>query len=384
MARQYVPQGGEFRVNTYTTDYQYYQSIATLADGGFVVTWVSSGQDGSAGGVYGQVYSGDGIPVGSEFSVNTYTTGSQGGPSITGLLDGGFVVTWGSYGQDGSDNGVYGQLHSSDGSRVGNEFQINSYTRMNQDSPSVTSLSDGRFVVAWNSFGDYKWPSTGVFGRIYGEDGSLVGNEFKINTHIAGNQFSPAITGLADGKFVVTWTSDSQDGSSSGVFGQVYGSSGNPFGDEFRVNTYTLNSQCFQSITSLADGGFVVTWTSFGQDGSESGVYAQVYKSDGSRVGGEFSVNTYTTNWQSFPSIAGLVDGGFVVTWDSFGQDGSGDGVYGQVYSSDGSRVGNEFRVNNFIDGDQRWQTVTSLEDGGFVIAWTSNGQDGSDYGVYG
>ena len=39
-------------------------------------------------------------PSGSEFRVNTYTSGSQSQPSVTALDGGGFVVTWSSYNQD--------------------------------------------------------------------------------------------------------------------------------------------------------------------------------------------------------------------------------------------------------------------------------------------
>jgi hypothetical protein len=40
-------------------------------------------------------------PVGSEFQVNTYTTGYQQKSSVATDSDGDFVVVWGSYGQDG-------------------------------------------------------------------------------------------------------------------------------------------------------------------------------------------------------------------------------------------------------------------------------------------
>jgi|GEM_PF-7074778 len=38
------------------------------------------------------------VPVGGEFRVNTYTTGDQDSPTITALSDGGFVVSWMSSG----------------------------------------------------------------------------------------------------------------------------------------------------------------------------------------------------------------------------------------------------------------------------------------------
>jgi hypothetical protein len=99
-------------VNTWTTDDQYRQSITSLSNGGFVVVWQSDGQDGSYGGVYGQRFDSNGNKVGSEFQVNTWTTGDQGAPSITSLSNGGFVVVWHSYGQDGSYWGVYGRMFS--------------------------------------------------------------------------------------------------------------------------------------------------------------------------------------------------------------------------------------------------------------------------------
>ena len=44
-------------------------------------------------GVYGQRYNADGTPSGSEFRVNTYTSGHQYDPSVTALKDGGFMVS---------------------------------------------------------------------------------------------------------------------------------------------------------------------------------------------------------------------------------------------------------------------------------------------------
>lgn len=111
-------------------------------------------------------------------------------------------------------------------------------------------------------------------------------------------------------------------------------------------NTTTADHQSNPSITALADGGYVVTWTSNLQDGSNYGIYAQRYSADGSLVGGEFRVNTTTANHQNAPSIAALSGGGFVVTWTSVNQDGSSSGVYGQQYGANGVPIGGEFRVN--------------------------------------
>ena len=59
-------------VNTYTTSYQEHASATALNDGGFVVTWHSSDQDGDVSGIYGQRYDANGLAVDEEFQVNTY------------------------------------------------------------------------------------------------------------------------------------------------------------------------------------------------------------------------------------------------------------------------------------------------------------------------
>lgn len=59
---QGMPLGPEFRVNTYTTSEQRYPSLGADASGSFVVAWQSYTQDGSRDGVFGQRY-GEVIPV---------------------------------------------------------------------------------------------------------------------------------------------------------------------------------------------------------------------------------------------------------------------------------------------------------------------------------
>ena len=107
--------------------------------------------------------------------------------------------------------------------------------------------------------------------------------------------------------------------------------------NEFQVNTYTLSEQRDPATAALADGGFVITWMSDGQDSSGNGIYAQRYDASGNVNGAELQVNTYTTDDQDDSSTAALADGGFVVTWQSYGQDGNSSGIYAQRYDADGS-----------------------------------------------
>ena len=118
-----------------------------------------------------------------------------------------------------------------------------------------------------------------------------------------------------------------------------------------------------------------------GQRGGELsglGVYGQRYSAAGAKAGAEFRVNTTVAKDQDDPSVAGFQDGGFVVTWTSLDQDGSGLGVYGQNFDAVGARLNVEFRVNTAVAKDQWQSAVATLSAGNSIAAWTSRDQDGS------
>jgi hypothetical protein len=73
-------------------------------------------------------------------------------------------------------------------------------------------------------------------------------------------------------------------------------------GAEARVNTTLVGDQRDPSLAKLADGGWVVTWQSANQDGSGLGVYQQRYNPDGSAHGSETKVNTWTGATRTLPS----------------------------------------------------------------------------------
>ena len=224
-----------------------------------------------------------------------------------------------------------------------------------------------------------------LLGPLCTEAAVKIGPEFQVSTYTDNSQRNSSVAGLSGGGFVVSWVSLYQDGSFNGIYGQLYDNSGNNVGSEFWTNTYTSNNQSNPSVAGLSGGGFVVTWMSMYQDGSGPGIYGQLFDSSGNKVGSEFQVNTYTNGGQTLPSVAGLSGGGFVVTWYDFGgQDGSGHGIYGQLFDNAGNKVDSEFRANTYTSNNQSNPSVAGLSGGGFVVTWTSEGQDGSDYGIYG
>jgi hypothetical protein len=125
-------------------------------------------------------------------------------------------------------------------------------------------------------------------------------------------------------------------------------------GNEILVNTAIFESQFQQQITALSNGGFVVTWTDFGQgvggatgDTSLAAVKAQVFAAGGAPIGSEILVNTAIFGSQYQPQITALSNGGFVVTWT----DGGGDTVKAQVFAAGGAPIGSEILVAWALEG---------------------------------
>ncbi len=387
--------GDQFQVNTYTTDRQAGPAAAADGDGDLVVVWTSfgsSGMDSSFWSVQGQLFDSMDAPVGDEFEVNTYTTGSQGSPAVATDGDGDFVVVWSSDGSFGSDldgSSIQAQRFDSVGAPVGDQFQVNTYTTSLQFSPAMAVGADGEFVVVWTSDGSNGSDSSfySIQGAAFDAAGAPIGDEFQVNTYTTSFQAWPAVTSDADGNFVVVWTSvgsSGSDSSLSSVQGQRFDHAGASLGRQFQVNTYTTDGQSSPSVAAGADGKFVVVWQSIGSSGSDSSersVQGQRFDSAGTALGGQFQVNTYTTDGQRSPSVAADGGGDFVVVWRSSGSNGSDSSetsIQGQRFDSAGASLGDEFQVNTYTTSFQFSPAVAAGVDGEFVVVWESDGSSGS------
>ena len=175
---------------------------------------------------------------------------------------GDFVIGWASGGgQDGSNNGVYAQRYNAAGTAQGSEFKVNSYTTGSQSLPSVGMDAAGNFVFAWTSDNNEDGSGDGIYAQRYNAAGATQGTEFKANSYTTGAQSGPAVGVDAGGDFVIAWTSDnSEDGSSYGVYGQRYTPAGATVGSETRLNAYTTNSQSGAAVAMDASGDYVTAW----------------------------------------------------------------------------------------------------------------------------
>ncbi len=339
---------GVFRVNSVGTADQEKPQVAVLQDGGAAFVW-----QGGANGkqkIYARFVKPDGTFRSADLQVNTYAGGFQIEPAVATLQDGGAVVVWNSFGQDGSMLGVYGQRFSATGQKVGAEFAVNQYTEFNQRSATVAGLPGGRFLVAWvcesplgqtvfdtTPTGGYSGSDAGVplhdvaiLARCFSATGEPEGDEFQVSSSavLAAN---PAISVAEDGSMLVAYSGrkaqlpvGAQSTDRWDVYGRLLQADGTPLSAEFTINTRLRGDQYAPRLARVG-GRFFAVWTTVGQDGSYEGVCGRAVEANGP-AGGEVFVNTTTAMQQMHPAVASDAQDACVVTWTSFtGGEGSFD-----------------------------------------------------------
>ena len=150
------------RVNQFHTGYQTRPRVAAVSGGGFVVTWVSLGQDGNGAGVIARRFSAGLTPASGDIIVNTTSAGSQIQPDVAHAGDGFFII-WTSENQDGSSYGVYGRRYDASGTSVTGEIGFNSFVSGMQWQPRIAG-GTSKIIAVWSS-ADQDGDGMGIFGR---------------------------------------------------------------------------------------------------------------------------------------------------------------------------------------------------------------------------
>ena len=154
---------------------------------------------------------------------------------------------------------------------------------------------------------------------------------------------------------------------------------------EYQVNTETVGHQYSSQVSALSDGGYVIAWQSIGQDGDGHGVYAQRYGVDGQPAGNEFRVSEVTTGEQMLSAVETTADGGFVIVWSS---NTTGDDYYLSKYNANGVKVGSTVDLPfDTYDGNvgnseatKFTSDIVALDDGRFIVLWTGDDTSGTGY----
>ena len=171
------------------------------------------------------------------------------------------------------------------------------------------------------------------------------------------------------------------DASGNPVYDTRVDASGNPLAATAptQVNTYTAGNQKWSTVAMDVEGDFVITWSSFGQDAANGyGVYAQQFDPSGNAVRSPFLVNTTTQGNQYLSTVAMDAQGDFIVSWtganpnDPNGTLNLGTEVYARAFHAAGQQTMAETQINTTTQGNQKDSDVAMDLSGDYVITWES------------
>ena len=267
----------------------------------------------------------------------------------------------------GTGTDIVGRIVSPAGV-VGAQFEIANDGRDMLD-PEIATLSNGNFVVVYDDHSAAI--DDDVSMRIMTPTGATVlGPIWVAGTGSGAHETAPDVAALKGGGFVVVWGDESSEALHDfGVRATIYNNAGAVVRGNFAVNTTTPGNQIMSSVTSLDDGGFLVTWKDEGvPPGAGSPpdqlVRSQRFDAAGNKVGAEFTVMD-TDHIAFVPEAAQLADGRIAYAI----ADDTGDreyDVFTSIWDPYGPRPDD---FNKDARSDILWQ-----QDNGTVGQWLMNG----------
>ncbi|MDW3208402.1 MAG: putative Ig domain-containing protein [Reichenbachiella sp.] len=353
------------------------------------MSWEYSANPGTTEYVRAQVFNAEGSAASSK--MNIATSSFIDNPKIAADKDGGFAVVYVT--SSGQEIKIEGSRHNRFGSQIETvEFYNENYTGNSANHPAIGMNNQGDFVVAWNDNlsdvnsstcnEDTDCDGTGVYFKKYGDPENepyCVVDESQVNDYSAGTQHKPAIDIDINGNYVVVWEGEWHGSleDSQGILGQRYKADGTKDGEEFHVNTSTNSNQSAPDVAVDGSGHFIVTWSGYAGT-SRTGIFAQMYNSDGLPNGSEFRVDQETTSYYRLgePSVDINHDGDAVIVWEgSYGSE-----INARVVNGPNSFGGNEFKVNaSTFSGARNYPDVAIQDDDSFVVTWGSWVSGGED-----
>jgi len=388
-----TPLGSNFLVNNDTVNANQLDSKISADDNGnFMIIWKDQ-RFGFNGEIFAQSFLDDGTPVGDNFKVNDDKgSANQIGPSIAVDGSDNFIVAWVDSRNFYTD--IFFQRFSSDGTTLGGNVIINDdtarYTMYN--GPSVSADDAGNFVVAWD---DYRYEYWGeIYAQRFSSDGIALGSNFKVNNLSYPVVYGATVVCKKNGDFIVVW-GDSRDESKDtlhwrhqhennfsepDIWFQQYLSDGTTMGINVKVNDDAGNTdQTNPSIAIDTSGNFIIIW----QDNRNGNwdIYAQRYLCDGTPLDSNIMlVDTVVITYARRPSISSDENGNFIIAWND-NRNGNYD-IWARRYLSDCSPLGNIFQVNDDSGTANQFTPCVSADgDGKFIITW--NDMRNGNHDVY-
>jgi Ca2+-binding RTX toxin-like protein len=284
-----------------------------LTGGGSVLAWQTTD------GVFFERYDGNRDPVGTPIEV---ASGDATWVSAQPLDDGGFTIYW----DTGVGSSTTAQNYDANGGAVGAAYAVaappiapTAYTSLTSPHIANGDGSDSSTVIlpddgyATASFSDDSGQFLEQIQR-YDASGDAVGPAYSLQPGTASAYGDNQVAGLADGSYVVSYLHQSNFSSQSDV--ERFAADGTHLGTltiaqlGFTGNFNYWPQVLSQSVAGLPDGGFVVSWTA--QNNAPPQIFVQEFTANGSAIAPPQILGAATS---AVPELDAFPDGHYTVTW---------------------------------------------------------------------
>ncbi|MEH7830501.1 beta strand repeat-containing protein [Gemmobacter denitrificans] len=367
--------GPQFVASSASSEIQ--PDIVQLSNGNILVVYSTNNPAGAGSpagyDVLGQIYTPLGETLGSPIRLNTTTGVDELAPSVTALPGGGFSVTYirqqVTAGPPVSiDTNVEMDSYNNSGVHLGGATVLNAPAGDIQALPQIAAASATQALILWEDSNE------DIVARFFNPTtGALTGSQFTIFNGASGageSVIGTHVTALSNGSYVVTYGNEN---SGNDVLQFQTVSQSGTVSALFTVSS-SLTENYDPSITELTNGRFVISWTTDGSGGSNTGIRARVYNANGTPFAAEVAPPSTTAGNQTHSAVAAAPDGGFVVFWVDEGTL----SLRGQRYNSSSTAVGTEFVVEDFGNSTIQDLAASMTEDGRILISYNVdlNGTD--------
>jgi len=371
----------EFQANVRTTGNQCNPALAVNLNGRVVLVWSSYfSSSGRSNEIIVRYVDPNGSPTSDEFQINTIRAGNQTEPAVAFDDAGSLFAAWQGPGLDG-DEDIFACILDPNDDPATDQLAVNTDTMGRQLYPSVAAGRNGTFIVVWES----QWPdeaggNAAIRGQRFNAGGAPIGQEFGIDEGIYDCRY-PDVAVDAMGNFAVTWM---QDRTNKTVRARLFGPSGLATTDPFDVSMAAITSVTRPSIAMGTDGDFVVAWDGDPNRASLDDIHARYFEPNGVPRSEPFRVNTLCEGPQQWPQVA-MSDGNeFAVVWQHEHDDPNlATDIFVRRFDLNGHPIDVETKLNGYVAGKQRYPDIAMAADGSLVVAWESDDQDGSGYGIF-
>ena len=278
-------------------------------------------------------------------NVNDSITGYQINPAITSLSSGGYIIVWNSQDSINTLNhfDIMAQRYLTDGSKYGENFQVNVQQRNNQSFPTVACsqiTNSNHYIVVWVNYNSTT-TSYYIYCQIYRNNLPITQNDIEIITS-TNSLSNPRVAGLYNGKYIIVW--DEENGSGIlNIFGCIINDIDNTIikSDIILINpvnpapptpSFSRNYPFVIGLPSndtYTPNGFVVAYMTAINNNLDPQytISLRVFNSSGSATTGEIAITSISSNQYSnisdgLVSLAEInnnnvngTNGGFIITF---------------------------------------------------------------------